>query len=131
MVRFLLPEGLPVSLPALPSPPSAPAPAAPTAPTAAPPAPAPAPEPRRRSGAHELFNAIVAILDQLPERFEPRDVCAALGYTPRRASLHRMLKAMVHDCWLELEERGGGKLANLYRKLPVTAEPEPESTEET
>ena len=129
-LRFLLPEGLPLSLPAAPSPPPAPAPPVPAAPPPAP-APAPAPELRRKSGAHELFKAMVAVLGQLPERFEPRDMIAALGYEPRRSSLHRMLKAMVHDGWLELEERGGGKLANLYRKLPVTAAPESEDADET
>jgi len=73
----------------------------------------------------------VAILDQLPERFEPRDVVAALGYQPRRGSLHRMLKALVHDGWVALEERGGGKLSNLYRKLPATAAPESAAAVET
>src|SRR5579885_2730514 len=93
--RFLLPEGLPLTLPVAPFPAPAPAPPTPAAPPAA-----PAPEPRRKSGAHELFKAIVAVFDQLPERFEPRDVVAALGFEPRLSSLHSMLKAMVHDGWL-------------------------------
>jgi len=122
-LRFLLPEGIPLSLPAAPSSPPAPAPAAPS--------PSPAPEPRRRSGAHQLYKAIVAILDQLPERFEPRDVVAALGEEPRRSSLYNVLKTMVHDRWLAIEERGEGSLANLYRKLPVTVVPASESEEET
>src|SRR5689334_12237545 len=93
--HFLLPEGLPLSLPAAPAAAPVPAPAAPS--------PVPAPVPRRKSGAHQLFESILAILDQLPERFEPRDVVAALGHQPSRSSLHSMLKALVQDGWVVLE----------------------------
>jgi len=125
--RFLLTPDLPHSLPALP--PSAPEPAA--QPPAVPPDPAPAPAPRRRSAGYELYDAILAILDQLPEPFTQRDVCAALGYEPSRSSLHRALRTLQFNEWLEKEERGTGRFSNLYRKIPNVPPEASEPAEET
>jgi hypothetical protein len=59
------------------------------------PAPPPAPEPPAPAPARKLpphlRNAIVEILPQLPAHFERKDVIAALGWTPSRGSLYRVL----------------------------------------
>jgi hypothetical protein len=75
---LLPPLALTLSLP-----PAAPE-ALPAAPAPAPPVPAPAPRPK--SPPNELYNAVLAILDQLPETFELSHVHAALGFAPRRAT---------------------------------------------
>jgi hypothetical protein len=90
-------------------------------PAAAPPAQAaPVPAPPKRGGANELHNAVCELMGQLPEVFERADVYAALGYEPHRASLHRVLMNLVHDGWTQIEKWGGGRMGNLYRKLPVS-----------
>ncbi|HZF08320.1 MAG TPA: hypothetical protein VFE33_05975 [Thermoanaerobaculia bacterium] len=119
----------PLSLPALPSEETVPAPATPAVPAPVPPEPTPAP--RRRSGGYELYDAMLAILDQLPETFTRGDVCAALGYEPSRSSLHRALSTLQRNGWLEKEERGTGRFSNLYRKTPDAPPEAPEPAEET
>jgi len=110
--RLLLPADLPVSLP----------------PTALPaPVPAPPPPPPRKA-ANELYDAVHAALDQLPEVFDRRDVCAVLGYEPRRASLYKVLKCLAHDGWTTIEEWGEGKLGNRYRKVPGAVAQESDRT---
>ena len=116
--RLLLSADLPLSLPALPD--AAPAPVIPAPP------PDPAPAPRRRRAGYELYDAILAILDQLPDPFTRRDVCAALGDEPSRSSLHQALRTLQLNGWLEKEERGTGRFSNLYRKTP---NPPPEASE--
>jgi hypothetical protein len=123
---LLLPD-LPPSLPAAPPPDPAPAPS----PAPAAPAPAPAPAPRRRSADHELYDAVQALLDQLPEFFTRREVCAALGYEPRRASLHQVLRSLTFDGWLQQEERGEGRLANVYRKVGAAVPEASDPADET
>jgi hypothetical protein len=100
-------------------------------PPAADPAPAPAPEPARprRKAANELYDAVHAALGQLPELFDRRDVCAALGYEPHRASLYKVLQALTREGWIAVEEWGTGKLSNYYRKLPASAAPAAEDAE--
>lgn len=131
--RFPFLADLPLGLPGLPSEEAAPAPPSPAAISATPaaPPPEPAPAPRRRSGEYELYEAILAILDQLPEPFTRGDVCAALGYEPSRSSLHRAFATLQRNGWLKKEERGTGRLGNLYRKTPNGSPEAPEPAEET
>jgi hypothetical protein len=107
---LLLPAELTLSLP------PAPLPATP------PPASAPAPPPRKAP--HELYLAVLSALEQLPELFDRSQVNAALGYEPRRPSLYRVLRDLEREGWLAVEERGEGKISNLYRKLPPPDPPE-------
>jgi hypothetical protein len=100
--RLLLPADLPLRLP-----PGPPAPAA----------SAPAPAPRRRRKVNELYNAVHAALDQLPEVFDRGDICALLGYEPHRASLYGVLRSLVEGGWIAREEQGVGPVSNRYRKL--------------
>ena len=90
-------------------------------PATAPPAPAPA---APRSGPNELYNAVVDALEKLPELFDRTQVHAALGFTPRRASLYRVFRDLSRGGWLTIEERGEGRLSNLYRKV---SPPEPQA----
>ncbi len=102
--RLLLPADLPLSLP-----PATPAAAAPESP--------PAPAPRRKSRANELFEAVLALLDRLPDPFSRRDVCAALGYEPHRASLYSVLQSLEQGGWIIAAKRGDGPGGNRYRRL--------------
>jgi hypothetical protein len=85
-------------------------------PATPPPAPAPAPPPRKAP--HELYLAVRETLEELPELFDRSHVNAALGFEPRRPSLYRVLRDLEREGWIAVEERGEGKLSNLYRKLP-------------
>jgi hypothetical protein len=110
--RLLLPAGFPLSLPPA------------TLPAASPvPVPDPTPPPRKR--AHELYNALVAALGQLPEVFDRRDACAVLGHEPHRASLHKVLQYLVKDGFIVVEG-WGAKLGNRYRKLPASVPSAPD-----
>ena len=60
----------------------------------------------------------------MPQEFDKNDVCHALGYTPNRASLHRVFQDMVHEGALEVKEPGTGRLPTVYRKLPASPGPE-------
>jgi hypothetical protein len=111
---LLLPTDLPLSLPA-------------PAPAAAVPAPAPARPPRK--GANELYDAVQAVLAQLPEVFGRRDVCAALGYEPHRASLYKVFRHLARGGWIAFAERGGGQLSNLYRNLSASVPPASDGSE--
>jgi hypothetical protein len=93
-------------------------------PLSLPPAAAPPPPARPRRGPNELYLAVLQSLEKLPEVFDRSDIQAALGDVPHRASLYRVLQDLEQAGWLKLEERGEGRLSNLYRKL---ATPEPGS----
>lgn len=104
----LLPAGLPLTL----------APAAlPAAPAPAVPAPAPAPPPRSRP--NELYYALSAALEKLPDPFDRHDVEAVLGFSPRRASLYRVLGELANEGSIALVSHGEGTRTNRYRKLPA------------
>src|ERR1700742_298151 len=75
----------------------------PAAPPAAPPE-APAPKPPAKLGPNELYNAVLDALGKLPEVFDRSLVHAALGFTPHRASLHRVLRQLELAGWLVKEE---------------------------
>jgi uncharacterized membrane protein len=101
------------------------APASPPAPPeAALPAPA-LPEPlplRERREAGELRDDVEAALAAIGEEFEKRDLYRALGYTPKRTSLHRVLWDLQGEGLIELLEPGRGGRATRYRKGSRSAE---------
>jgi hypothetical protein len=101
-----------------------PAPAAPVAPVAPiiqpPPAP-PAPAERRkqpRTPDDQLHETVVEALGRLGEVFDKNELCAALGFEPRRASLYDVLRSLVLSGDLTLERRGQGKTPTRYRRTP-------------
>jgi hypothetical protein len=84
-----------------------------------PPAVAPAPPPkRRRRGPGEISDAVDAILDELPPVFTKDDICRALGETPDRRALHRVLRDLQQNGTVELESFGQGRTPASYRRLP-------------
>jgi hypothetical protein len=93
------------------------------------PKPAPAPAPPPRNAPHELYLAVLETLEKLPELFDRSQVNAALGYEPRRPSLYRVLRDLESAGWLAVEERGEGRLSNLYRKLPPPDSPAASDTD--
>lgn len=64
----------------------------------------------------DLRTAIEEIFDQLPTVFEKNDVSRALGWTPNRSSLQRVLGDLRHDGLLEFLETSGGRVPSRYRK---------------
>ncbi len=91
-----------------------PGPAAETA--AARPAPAPqaAPVPRPRNP--DLRTALEAIFPELPDAFEKKDIIAALGWTPSRGSLYRVLTDMAIERRLKIQP-SLGRHPSRYRKV--------------
>lgn len=96
---------------------SAPAPqrAVPPSQPAAPPAPPPK---RRRRDPGEISNAVAAILDELPLVFTKDDIGRALGETPDRRTLHRVLRDLQQNGTVALESFGQGQTPASYRRLP-------------
>ncbi len=87
---------------------------------AAAPADSPQPAPLRRRGqAYELFNAIFDLLPTFPEDFDKRDLVRALGYEPRRTTLHGTLELLARDGLIEVVEYGTGKRPSRYRNLAL------------
>lgn len=94
----------------------------PGAETTAPPAPSPAPsnapapatplQPRPP----DLRQAIEEVFPQLPDRFEKKDVVAALGWTPSRSGLYRVLLDLAIEGRLHITP-SGGRHPSQYRKL--------------
>lgn len=104
--------------------PPAPTAPAPTAPEPAPPAPA-LPEPatlRERRQAGELRDDVEAALAAVGDEFVKRDLCRALGYTPNRTSLHRVLWDLQGEGLIEPLHPGQGGRATRYRKASRRAE---------
>jgi hypothetical protein len=102
------------------------APASPPAPPeAAPPAPAALPEPlplRERREAGALRDDVEAALAAVGDEFEKRDLYRALGFTPKRTSLHRVLWDLQGEGLIELLDPGRGGRATRYRKGSRSAE---------
>lgn len=84
--------------------------------TAAPPAPSPAPAAVPKPRPPELRNAVEEIFPQLPDLFEKKDVVAALGWTPSRAGLYRVLLDLAIAGWLKITP-SRGRYPSQYRKL--------------
>lgn len=88
---------------------------APPAPRAAP-APAPAPRPARNDNP-DLEEAVLAALPRLPELFTKDDVVRAIGFTPSRSSLQRVLMDLDTKKTICFEELSEGRRPTIYRKL--------------
>jgi hypothetical protein len=92
--------------------PPAPAPVPPTRPAAVALPISPAP----RKAALQVEEAIVTALDTLPEVFDKRDLARAIGFEPRRSTLHRTLQRLIRDGELEIAAYGASRIPTSYRK---------------
>ena len=85
------------------------------------PAPPPSPEPPPPAPDQErpphLRSAIEAILPELPVHFKKKDVIDALGWTPSRGSLYRVLSDLELAGRIKFEFSSGGRKPSLYRKV--------------
>ena len=88
---------------------------APPAPRTAP-VPAPAPRPARNDNP-DLREAVLAALPGLPELFTKDDVVRAIGFTPSRSSLQRVLMDLDTKKAIRFEELSEGRRPTIYRKL--------------
>lgn len=84
-----------------------------------PPAPAPRSAPARpaRHQNPDLKEAIVAALPGLPEVFTKLDVVGAIGFTPSRSSLQRVLMDLDAQKVIRFEEISDGRRPTTYRKV--------------
>jgi hypothetical protein len=97
---------------------TAPAPAShPATPEPQPEPVAPAASPSRRREAGELYNDVEAALALMGEEFKKSDLCRALGYEPRRSTLHRAIRELQMEGILEIGTQGVGGRASFYRKV--------------
>lgn len=94
------------------------APAAPPAPPE-PLAPTP-PHPERRE-AGDLRDDVEKALAGVGDEFEKRDLCRALGYTPNRTSLYRVLLDLQWEGRIEPLRLGRGRRSTRYRQASPTA----------
>lgn len=83
------------------------------------PLPEPPPEKRPRRPALELYDAVLERLAELPEVFSKDDLCRALGETPDRRALFRVMQDLIREGWLKREERGTGRIPSSYRRLAL------------
>jgi len=85
------------------------------------PAPPPAPEPPPPAPARKLpphlRTAIEEILPELPVHFEKKDVITALGWTPSRGSLYRVLSDLELAGRIKFEFSSGGRTPSRYLKV--------------
>ena len=65
----------------------------------------------------DLRTALEEILPALPEVFDKTDILQALGWTPSRPSLYRVLADMVTEGLLRFDYLSGGRRASRYRKV--------------
>jgi len=87
--------------------------------------PAAAGQPSRvRREAWALHEDVLKALDQVPPKFNKNDVCRAMGQTPQRASLHRVLQELIFDGTLQVEYSGIGRRPTVYRKVLTAPGPE-------
>jgi hypothetical protein len=80
---------------------------------------------RRRfawSGRGELCERVREALGQLPEEVTKNDILGALGFSPERSSLHRVIEELVSEGALELKSPGKGRLPSIYRQRPAPSE---------
>lgn len=88
----------------------------------APPVPS-RPSKRPRSRAYSVVEAVEGVLDTLDEVFDRNDLIRALGFEPNRATLHRILTELTDAGFLAVEEFGGGKSPNRYRRIASISPP--------
>jgi len=78
--------------------------------------PPPAPPAKRRQKAGELYHDVFAALPGLPDPFTQSDVCQAIGYTPDRGSLYRVLQELRLEKRLDVQSNGSGSQPTRYRR---------------
>jgi hypothetical protein len=88
------------------------------------PAPGPPGEKRPRRPALELYDAVLERLEELPEVFTKDDLCRALGETPDRRALYRVMTDLAREGWIRLEDRGRSRIPSSYRRLASPADAE-------
>lgn len=71
----------------------------------------------------DLRTSLEEILPSLPDLFEKKDVIQALGWTPSRSSLHRVLSDMVQDGFVAFEVLSSGRMPSRYRKTSIPTLP--------
>ena len=76
----------------------------------------PPPATVHRSRKPDLRSAVDEIFPQLPTVFEKKDVALALGWTPNRSSLQRVLGQMVSDGLVEFLDTSDGRVPSRYKK---------------
>lgn len=93
--------------------------ASPAPPAAVAPAPAAAPARQRAAWADnpDLRTAILEALPSLPELFTKEDVVRAIGFTPSRSSLQRVLMDLDARQVIRFGEISGGRHPTTYRKV--------------
>lgn len=74
------------------------------------------------SGRGELCERVREALGQLPEEVTKNDIVRALGFSPERSSLHRVIEELISEGALELKSPGKGRLPSVYRQLPAPSE---------
>jgi hypothetical protein len=77
----------------------------------------PQPQRKKRWGAGQLRAAVEAALARVPEEFDRGDLLAALGASPDRGSLYRLLEDLRLEGAIERLRSGSGQSPSRYRKL--------------
>jgi hypothetical protein len=99
-------------------------------PPAAQPASAAAAQRRKRYKPSEVQNAAYAAFRKVGDLFVTDDLIQAMGFTPHRATLNRILLDLQHDGYIDIARRGTGQQATRYRKLvPAVAVSTPDASD--
>jgi hypothetical protein len=88
-----------------------------------PPDPEPAAPAQVRQPAGSLYDAVLSVFAELPEEFDKNDILRALGYSPNRVSLFRVLRTLGQEGWIENKTFGAGRTVSVYRKKHDGADP--------
>jgi hypothetical protein len=63
-----------------------------------------------------LYAEVLSALPHLPEEFDKNDVLRALGFSPDRVALFRVLQTLDFEGRIELKTHGAGRKTTVYRK---------------
>ena len=74
--------------------------------------------PVRVSRRRDVLGDVEAVLPDLPELFEKRDLVQALGYEPSRSTLFRALDTLREQGKIEIALYSDGGTRTQYKKLP-------------
>jgi hypothetical protein len=70
----------------------------------------------------ELYERVREALGRLPAEITKNDILGALGFSPERSSLHRVIEELVSEGALEVKSPGKGRIPSVYRQRPAPAE---------
>jgi hypothetical protein len=87
-----------------------------TAPNETPSSETPAGAPARVSRRGDVLRDVRAVLSQLPEVFERRDVIQAIGYKPPRATLYRALATLQEEEEITIVRPGDERIQTQYQR---------------